>query len=72
VDTARKGELIAARMSVSEIERFIEADSLGYLSRRGLLHAIELPPEHFCQACFTGEYPLPVPPEVDKLVLERK
>lgn len=72
VDTARKSELIAARMSVPEIERFIEADSLGYLSRAGLLEAIALPSEHFCQACFTGDYPLPVPPEVDKLVLERK
>lgn len=72
VDTARKGELIAARMGVPEIEKFIEADSLGYLSRRGLLQAIGLPSEDFCQACFTGDYPMPVPPEADKLVLERK
>ncbi len=72
VDTARRGELIAARMSVPEIQRYIEADSLGYLSREGLLRAVALPENHFCQACFTGEYPMPVTAEVDKLALERK
>ncbi len=72
VDTARRSELIAARLSVPEIERFIEADSLGYLSRQSLMEAIGLPQQHFCQACFTGEYPLPVTVEVDKMALERK
>jgi len=71
VDTARRKELIAARMSVPEIERYIEANSLGYLSREGLLQAIALPSKHFCQACFTGSYPMPVEVEVDKLALER-
>ena len=71
VDTARRGELIAARLTVPEIERYIEADSLGYLSRQGLLDAIALPSENFCQACFTGQYPLPVNQEIDKLALER-
>jgi amidophosphoribosyltransferase len=72
VDTARRSELIAARMSVPEVERFIEADSLGYLSREGLMGAITLPQQNFCQACFTGEYPLPVTVDVDKMALERK
>ncbi|MDA8218172.1 MAG: amidophosphoribosyltransferase [Dehalococcoidales bacterium] len=71
VDTARRNELIAARMSVPEIERYIEADSLGYLSRQGLLAAIGRPSHHFCQACFTGEYPMLVESDVDKLALER-
>ncbi|MHB1005219.1 MAG: amidophosphoribosyltransferase [Chloroflexota bacterium] len=72
VDTARRGELIASRMSVPEIEHYIEADSLGYLSRDGLLKSIALPSEQFCQACFTGDYPMAVDVEVDKLALERK
>ncbi|MHB1131884.1 MAG: amidophosphoribosyltransferase [Chloroflexota bacterium] len=71
VDTARRKELIASRMSVKETERHIEADSLGYLSREGLLRAVALPEETFCQACFTGNYPMEVDIEVDKLALER-
>jgi amidophosphoribosyltransferase len=71
VDTARRGELIASRMSVPEIERYIEADSLGYLSRDGLLKAVDRPPEGFCQCCFTGDYPMPIDVDVDKHSLER-
>jgi amidophosphoribosyltransferase len=72
VDTARKGELIASRMSVPEIQAYIEADSLGYLSREGLMKAIARPQEHFCRACFTGNYPMPISEAMDKMVLERK
>ena len=44
-----------------EIREFIGADSLGYLSIRGVLAALELPYERFCFACFDGHYPEPVP-----------
>lgn len=73
VDTARRGELIAARMSVPEIQEYIEADSLGYLSRDGLMAAIDRPADHFCRTCFEGgEYPMPLTEPVDKMVLEKK
>ncbi|HHT05248.1 MAG TPA: amidophosphoribosyltransferase [Hydrogenispora sp.] len=49
-------ELIAARMSVDEIAANIGADSLGFLSEEGLLEAVDLPAEGFCQACFNGCY----------------
>jgi amidophosphoribosyltransferase len=71
VDLAKRDELIAARMSVPEIGRFIGADSIGYLSLDGLLQAINAPGAGFCTGCLTGHYPVPVQLEMDKLVLEK-
>lgn len=70
VDMATRGELIAARKSIPEICEFIGADSLGYLSIDGLIKAVDLPRHKFCLACFTGDYPIPVQLEMDKLALE--
>ncbi|MBN1862031.1 MAG: amidophosphoribosyltransferase [Dehalococcoidales bacterium] len=70
VDMATRGELIAARKTVPEIKDFIGADSLGYLSIEGLIKAVALPRNIFCLACFTGNYPIPVQLEMDKLALE--
>ena len=61
IDTQIETELIAATHSEPEIRDFIGADSLGYLSIRGVLAALELPYERFCFACFDGHYPDPVP-----------
>jgi len=71
VDMATRRELIAARKSVEEIRSYIGADSLGYLSLEGLIDAVNLPKDSFCTACFTGEYPIPVQLELDKLALEK-
>jgi amidophosphoribosyltransferase len=71
VDMATKGELIAAQKSVPEIAEHTGADSLGYLSIDGLIRASGLPRDRFCLACFTGEYPIPVQLQMDKLALER-
>ena len=67
VDMATRAELIAARMSVDEIRRHIGADSLGFLSVDGLMSAVQMPSDSFCTACFTGNYPIPVQLELDKL-----
>jgi len=58
VDTPSKRDLIAANKSIEEIRRFIEADSLAYLSLEGLLQACD-GAEHngYCTACYTGSYP---------------
>jgi amidophosphoribosyltransferase len=61
IDTQIATELIAATSSVEEIREFIGADSLGYLSIKGVLAALELPYEQFCFACFDGGFPEPVP-----------
>ncbi len=72
IDTSIETELIAATQSVEEIRSFIGADTLGYLSIRGVLNALELPYERFCFACFDGNYPEPVPYDVTarKFLLE--
>ena len=70
VDMATRGELIAAQKSIPEIRDFIGADSLGYLSIEGLIKAVALPRDTFCLACFTGDYPIPIQLEMDKLALE--
>jgi amidophosphoribosyltransferase len=70
VDMATRRELIAAQKSVPEIAEAVGADSLGYLSVPGLIRAVGLPKENFCLACFTGDYPIPVQLELDKLALE--
>ncbi len=71
VDMARKSEMIAANKTVPEVCEFIGADSLGYLSVEGLFKAIGRPHAHSCSACFTGNYPVEVQLEMDKLALER-
>lgn len=70
VDMATKWELIAARKTIPQIKEHLGADSLGYLSVEGLIRAVDLPRDIFCLACFTGEYPIPVQIEMDKLALE--
>jgi amidophosphoribosyltransferase len=57
VDTPSKEELIAASHSVEEIRRYIEADSLGYLSMEGLRQAVADDCGRYCYACYTANYP---------------
>jgi amidophosphoribosyltransferase len=58
VDTPTKNELIGANNTVEEIRRFMEADSLAYLSLASLRKAVEDDRKHeYCYACYTGDYP---------------
>jgi amidophosphoribosyltransferase len=58
VDTPRKRELIAANQSIEEVRKFIEADSLSYLSLDGLKKCCGDGEENtYCTACYTGVYP---------------
>ncbi len=70
VDMATRRELIASHKTVPEIRDFIGADTLGYISIEGLVRSVALPRDNFCLACFTGDYPVPVQLEMDKLALE--
>ncbi len=60
IDTPTREELIAAQHSVEEVRRFIGADTLGYISTKGLYWFEKNPGEWFCDACFTGKYPVPI------------
>jgi len=71
VDMASKGELLAAQKHIGEIREFIGADSLEYLTVEGLFKAIGKEANQCCTACFTGQYPIEVQLELDKMVLER-
>jgi amidophosphoribosyltransferase len=57
IDTPNKADLIAAQMSIDEICKFIEADSLGYLSLEGMIEAIGISPDSSCVACWNEKYP---------------
>jgi amidophosphoribosyltransferase len=57
IDTPKKSELIASSHKVKEIQKFINATSLNYLSLEGLKKCVRGEEENFCYACFTGEYP---------------
>lgn len=49
-------ELIANHRNITELQEFLQVDSLAYISVEGLLNSMPLPASHFCTACFTGEY----------------
>lgn len=57
IDVPAAKELVASSHSIEEIRRFINADSLHYLSLDGLYAAIGRPADEICVACFTGDYP---------------
>jgi amidophosphoribosyltransferase len=58
IDTPTKKELIASSHTVEEIAKYIEADSLAYLSLQGLVRAVGGKGNEFCTACYTGQYPI--------------
>ncbi len=61
IDTPRRSELIAATHTVAEIAKYIEADSLRYLSMEGLLTSVNAHRAAYCTSCYTGKYPVPFP-----------
>ena len=65
LDTGSRAELIAANLEVGEICAYIGADSLAFISIEGLYRALgearrDSGMPHFCDACFTGDYPIPI------------
>jgi amidophosphoribosyltransferase len=69
IDMPTKKELIGANMTVAEIEKYLEVDSLRYLSLDNMLSMPSLPNSTFCHGCFSGKYPIKVPPINGKLRL---
>jgi amidophosphoribosyltransferase len=61
IDTPRRSELIAATHTLEEIRRYIEADSVGYLSLEGLLSSVGSRRSSYCTSCYTGQYPVAFP-----------
>ena len=70
IDMGSRWELIAAQKTEEEIREYIGADSLGFLSERGLVNAVQANETNLCMACFNGKYPSDVPLQMDKLAME--
>jgi amidophosphoribosyltransferase len=72
VDTPTKSELIASNHTIEEIRRFVEADSVGYLSHASLRKAVGDDERHeYCYACYTGDYPTELV-NIDELIAARQ
>ena len=72
IDTDTQDQLIAARLTVKEIEAHLKVDTLAYLSKEGMLEAAQASSDQFCTACFDGAYPIPMDESLrsSKLMLE--
>lgn len=72
IDFPSKEELLASNNSMEAIKKFLDVESIGYLSVDGMLSATSQDKSSFCTACFTGKYPTPIFDDVDKFKLEKK
>ncbi len=70
IDMSTREEMIAHGRTVDQIAEQLGADSLAYISIDGVYGAIDGQPANHCDACFTGNYPLPIAEEGSKLALE--
>lgn len=71
VDMATTSELIANKFNIEEIRKIIGADTLGFLSIDSLQKSVNSKKNNYCNACFTGNYPMPVQLDFDKFHLEK-
>jgi amidophosphoribosyltransferase len=58
VDFSTYSELISAHKTIAEVKEIIKADSLAFLSTKGMIEAVGRKPNHYCLACFNGKYPI--------------
>lgn len=58
IDFPSADQLIASKKTLDGITEYLGLDSLTYLSLEGLVEATGLPKDHFCLACFDGNYPI--------------
>lgn len=67
IDTDTRDQLIAANMTLDEMNAWIGSDSLAFISLEGLREAVaDVRHPGFCEACFTGDYPVAIPAAVAK------
>jgi amidophosphoribosyltransferase len=72
IDFPDPDKLIANQMTMEDICKYLGVDSLGYLDVEGMVRATGRKANEFCLACFTGNYPLPVDPALDKFIMEKR
>jgi len=71
VDFPTKEELLAGNRNIEQIRDFLEVDNIGYISLEGLLSCLSLPADHYCTACWSGKYRIPITKVVNKFSVER-
>ncbi len=67
INTPKQDELIASKMSLSKLTKFIGANSLHYLSYKGMVNAIGIDENKLCTSCFTGIYPIDIGTKAKKI-----
>lgn len=72
IDFPDRGKLMAANLSRDDMRKYLNADSLSYLSQEGMVQATGLPVDSFCMACYNGSYPVAYDPKWDKHLIERR
>jgi amidophosphoribosyltransferase len=70
IDTGRRSELLAHNLTVDEIRDFLNVDSIAFITLDRLIASTGANGAGFCDACFTGNYPVEVPVALSKGVLE--
>ena len=70
IDTGRRSELLAHNLTVDEIRDYLNVDSIAFITLDRLIASTGTSGAGFCDACFTGNYPVPVPVTLTKGVLE--
>jgi amidophosphoribosyltransferase len=71
IDFPTKEELIAHNRTPEQIAKYLEVDSLAYLSLEGMLACLKIPREHYCTACWCGEYKISIDQPQSKFSFER-
>jgi len=64
IDTPTRDELLASNRSLDEICKFLHADSIGYISLKGLIDSVGIEANNLCLGCLTERYPVEIPGEV--------
>ncbi|MGA3066277.1 MAG: amidophosphoribosyltransferase [Tepidisphaeraceae bacterium] len=71
IDFPTKEELIAHNRTIDAIGKFLEVDSVAYLSLDGMLSCMKRPRDNYCTACWSGEYKIPIDQPHSKFSFER-
>ncbi len=71
IDFPQRSQLLAVNHDIDSIREFLKVDSVAYQTLDGMLACVSNPPEHYCHACFTGDYIVPVDKDTDKFAMEK-
>lgn len=71
IDFPSRRELIAHERTIDQVRAELGVDSLAYLSVEGMLRCVRHAPAHYCTACFTGQYPMPIEEPMEKGMFEK-